>query len=106
MAKIISEYDTKTKSLSVSKDGSSMANVHYISMGRKYDYNEDKESDEYDCHLTMVEKADEEGYHTHTHIVANELGDLVEQKKENITSNVGLSKFIQHRLSQRRARNK
>jgi hypothetical protein len=102
MAKISAEYDTKSKKLSVSKDGEAMANVHHVEFGRSYEQPEDtKEEDiKHICHIAMREKGDD-GYSTHTHIVANEQGDLV---KEETPVNKGLSGFIGGYLDRNRYR--
>jgi hypothetical protein len=99
MAKISAEYDTKTKKLSVSKDGEAMDNVHHVEFGRSYDQPDDvsEEDVKHICHIAMREKGTD-GYSTHTHIMANEQGDLVKED----TVNKGLSKFIGGYLSRNR----
>lgn len=100
MAKINAEYDTKTKKLSVNKDGEAMANVHHVEFGRSYDQADDVSDDDakHVCHIAMREKGDD-GYATHTHIIANEQGDLV---KEDTPVNKELSNFIGGYLGNRR----
>jgi hypothetical protein len=104
MAKISAEYDTKTKKLSVSKDGETMANVHHVEFGRSFDQPDNTSDDDakHMCHIAMREKGDD-GYATHTHIVANEHGDLV---KEENSANAELAKFIGGYLDNRRRANR
>lgn len=98
MAKISAEYDTNTKQLSVSKDGQAMSNVMRVEFGRTYESEDKSDADaEHGCHIHMLDKGDD-GYHTHTHMTANEQGDLVSEKK---VSNK-LSKYIGDYLKARR----
>jgi hypothetical protein len=76
MAKITAEYDTKEKTLSVSKDGKALDNVMHASFSRNYNYEKGTEDDTHSCQIAMKDSSSEEGYHTHTHIIANEDGDL------------------------------
>jgi hypothetical protein len=98
MAEIIAKYDTNTKKLSVTKDGQAVSNVMHVQMGRTYD-TQDKTDEEakHECSLHMMDKTDD-GYMTHTHITANEQGDLVKEDRVN----TGLSKAISSLLGSRR----
>jgi hypothetical protein len=103
MAQINASYDTKTKKLTVNKDGKDLENVSQVMFGRNYDYEKGKEADTHGCHISTVDKSEDEGYMTHTHIVANEAGDLVE-RKEKLPAELGLASFIKSRLNTRRGK--
>lgn len=103
MAKITAEYDTKEKTLTVSKDGKAMDNVMHAAFSRNYDYEKGTEDDTHSCHIAMKDESDDEGYHTHTHITANVDGDL-ETRKEKVPVAKGTSDLITHLLNRGRSR--
>lgn len=98
MAKIVAEYDTKAKTLNVTKDGKALDNVMHVSLSRNYNYQKDQEDDTYGCHVMTKDKSDEEGYSTHTHITANEDGDL-ETRTEKVAASKQTSDFIKGLLN-------
>jgi hypothetical protein len=68
MAKINIAFDTKDKTMAVTMDGKSVANVVGAYLGTGYD-------DDCRCELMMAEKNEEDGYYTMTRIVAAESGE-------------------------------
>ena len=94
MATISSEYDTKTKKLTVTKDGKKMPYVHSLSFDKMYD-TYDKTEGEAKHQMMMSQRNSDnkdEGYMTHTHTNASEDGELV--TTEEAPANQGLANFI------------
>lgn len=69
MAKIVVEFDTATKMMSVTKDGQTLDNVHDVSGFKMWSEKEDDEP-KFSMRVTRVEK--EEDMVTYTTISANE----------------------------------
>jgi hypothetical protein len=101
MAKINAEYDTKSKKLSVTKDGEALANVHYVEFGRSYDQPTDTSDEDakHICRIGMREDSGD-GYVTHHQMMANQQGDL---EKSSETNN-SLANFIKTGILEPRRR--
>jgi hypothetical protein len=95
MAEFISKYDTKSKKLTLTKDGEAMNDVMHVEFGLAYDSENNKET-KHVCHIMQRTKNDDEDYATHVHTVANEEGDL-EVKGDNTLSNFVGRILAQHR---------
>lgn len=82
MAKILVEFDTKAKTLSVKKDGTEMPNVVAVELARSdyygYGYGGEGDDDEdFRFSLTQMESDKENDTRQMTRTVANSVGDLV-----------------------------
>jgi len=77
MAEIIAKFNTKTKELTITMDGTAVDNVMGVHLSKSYSYS-DSESDpeEFCCCITTVDKSKtEDGYQTYTQISAAETAE-------------------------------
>lgn len=81
MAKVNVEFDTKSKELTVSMDGTAIPNVMGVSVNKSY-YSEGEDKEEYGCSILTLDKKKDDGYQTYTQIVASESADGKALKEE------------------------
>jgi hypothetical protein len=73
MSKVVINYDTKSKEISVEMDGQSIANVETVCVSKRENYyNDSDESEIYGCSILTLDNINEEGYKKYGQIVASE----------------------------------
>lgn len=95
MAKFIAEFDTKEKTLTLTKNGEALANVVGASFGCSWD---DKE--EFCCDIVMATKDEADDIRSYTRLSANESGDLVAQETKKAEAKKVEAAELQAELAQ------
>jgi hypothetical protein len=96
MAAIVATFDTKTKKLVVTQDGKAVADVMYVSLGRRYDYDEGEVSeDQFSICISTGYEDEESDIRTYTSLCANEQGDVVEKESRTVKSLPEVSEKVQ-----------
>jgi hypothetical protein len=87
MAKIEISFDTKSKELSISKDGQALANVESVMICKNGGYYGEG-GDDYCFSAMTLDKYDDDGYKQYTQISASLDGGTVSRKVNKLTESL------------------